>query len=71
MSDIGPSFKGLYGSTRKLTDGSVVVANDAYLRESIVHPDAKVVAGFDDVMPAPALTGQEVDEIIEYLKTIK
>jgi cytochrome c oxidase subunit 2 len=71
VSDIGPSFKGLYGSTRKLTDGSVVVANDAYLRESIVHPDAKVVAGFDDVMPTPALTDEEVDEIIEYLKTIK
>ena len=71
VSDIGPSFKGLYGSTRTLKDGSTVIADDAYLRESILHPDAKVVQGFDDVMPAPTLTDEDVNEIIEYLKTIK
>ena len=71
MDDIGPSFKGLYGRTRKLADGSTVIADDVYLRESILHPDAKVVEGFDDVMPAPTLTDEEVNEIIAYLKTIK
>jgi cytochrome c oxidase subunit 2 len=71
VDDIGPSFKGLYGRVRKMSDGSVVTADDAYLRESILHPDAKVVEGFDDVMPAPTLTDEEVNEIIAYLKTIK
>jgi cytochrome c oxidase subunit II len=71
VDDIGPSFKGLYGRQRKMSDGSVVVADDAYLRQSITHPDAKVVAGFDDVMPEPTLTDEEVNKIIAYLKTLK
>lgn len=71
VSDLGPSFKGLYGRSRKMTDGSVVTADDAYLREAILHPSAKILEGFDDVMPEPTLTDEEVSEIIEYLKTIK
>jgi len=70
-ADIGPGFKGLYGSTRKLANGSTVIANDAYLRESILDPDDQVVAGFDDVMPVPELTDKEVNDIIDYLKTLR
>lgn len=71
VDDIGPSLKGLYGRQRKLTDGSAVIADDAYLRESILHPSAQVVEGFDDVMEVPKLSDKDVNEIIEYLKTIK
>ena len=71
VDDIGPSFKGLFGRTRKMSDGSVVIANDAYLRQSIVDPDEKVVEGFDDVMPEPTLTDAEVNQIIAYIKTLK
>src|SRR5690606_13773850 len=39
----GPPFKGLYGSDRKMEDGSVVIADDAYLKESILEPEKKVV----------------------------
>src|SRR5471030_1031934 len=48
---IGPTFKGIFGRTTKLTNGSTVAADEAYLRESIVKPEAKIVATFDDVMP--------------------
>lgn len=68
---IGPTFKGMYGRQTKLTDGSTITANDNYLRESIVDPSTKIVTGFDDVMPKPELTDQEVDQIMEYLKTLK
>ena len=54
-----------------MADGSTITADDAYLREAIVDPDAKIVNGFDGVMPKPELTKKEVDEIIEYLKTLK
>jgi cytochrome c oxidase subunit 2 len=40
-----PSFKGLAGSTVKLADGTTVVADDAYLRESITQPNAKSSTG--------------------------
>ena len=41
----GPSWLGLFGSERKLTNGQVVIADEAYLRESILNPAAKVAQG--------------------------
>src|SRR2546430_5877616 len=38
----GPSFVGVYGSTVKLTSGQTVQADDAYIRESILNPSAKI-----------------------------
>ena len=38
-ADLAPSFKGIYGRTKKMADGSVITVDDAYLRESIVHPE--------------------------------
>ena len=68
---IGPTFKGMYGRKTKLKDGSTVSDDDAYLRESVVDPSAKVVDGFDDVMPKPEVTDEEVNQIVEYLKNLK
>ncbi len=68
---IGPTLKGVYGRKTKLTNGSTITADDVYLRDSIVNPSTTVVAGFDDVMPKPELTDEEVHQIVEYLKTLK
>jgi len=70
-ADLAPSFNGIFGRKQKLSDGSVVTSDDSYLRESIVHPSAKIVDGYDDLMPEPTLTDEEVEEIIRYLKTTK
>ncbi|MEX2431002.1 MAG: PQQ-binding-like beta-propeller repeat protein [Dehalococcoidia bacterium] len=72
---IGPTFQGLYGSQETLQDGSTVQADDAYLRESIVEPNAKVAQGFPSgVMPqgyGSRFSDQEIDAIVEYLKTLQ
>lgn len=68
---IGPTLKGIYGRTVKLVGGATVTADDLYVRESILKPDAKVVAEFGDVMPVPELTDEELSQILEYLKTLK
>jgi cytochrome c oxidase subunit 2 len=68
---IGPTLKGIYGRQTKLADGSMITADDTYLRESIVHPEAKIVNGFDNVMPKPELTDEEVNAIVEYLENLK
>jgi cytochrome c oxidase subunit 2 len=71
---VGPSFKGLYGSKQKLSDGTEVVADDAFIKESIYKPQAKIVQGYGPVMPAMyegKLTEENVADIIEYLKTLK
>ena len=41
----GPSWLGLFGSKRKLTTGQVVIADEAYIRESILNPAAKIAEG--------------------------
>jgi cytochrome c oxidase subunit II len=67
----GPTLKGLYGAQRQLADGSTVIADEAYLKESIVAPEAKIVKNFDDSMPPSELPPDELDAIIEYLKSLK
>jgi len=68
----GPSFKGLYGHSVTLSDGSQVTADENYLRESITTPAAKVVQGFQPVMPVfkGLLDQKQIDALIAYIKTI-
>jgi len=68
---IGPTLKGILGRTEKMTDGSTVTVEPAYLRESIVNPSAKIVQGYDDLMTKTELTDEEVEEMIEYIETLK
>jgi len=67
-----PSFLNVYGSTEPLADGSTVVVDENYVRESILAPYAKVRAGYEPVMPTyqGRLSDPEISAIIEYLKTL-
>ncbi|MBI2333189.1 MAG: cytochrome c oxidase subunit II [Chloroflexi bacterium] len=69
----GPTWFNLYGSDVKLADGSTVAADDAFLAESILDPNAKIVEGFPSpsVMPPYALTDEEITNLIAYIKTLK
>jgi cytochrome c oxidase subunit 2 len=68
----GPSLQRLYGSAVKLGDGATVKADDAYLRESILNPGAKTVAGYPNDMPTfqGLVTEEQVAMIIQYIKSI-
>lgn len=70
---VGPTWKGLYGHEVELEDGSKVVADDAYIRESIVDPMAKIVKGYPPSMPpfGAMLTEEQTKDIIEYIKSLK
>jgi cytochrome c oxidase subunit 2 len=71
---VGPSWKGLAGSTVSLTGGTTVTADDAYLHESIVDPAAKIVQGYTNDMPATfgkSLSAQQITALIDYIKTLK
>lgn len=72
-SGTGPTFKGLYGSSRPLTTGEFVTADDSYLLTSIIDPEAQVVEGFDPVMPAEfesMLTTEEIEDIVAFIKSL-
>lgn len=71
---IGPTFQGLFMSEVPLQSGGTVVADEEYLRESIVDPNAQIHEGFPPgVMPqnyGEELTEQEIDSIIAYLESL-
>lgn len=69
----GPTFKGVFGRQEVLADGTSLTVDENYLRESMLNPMAKLVAGFDPVMPTyqGILKPQEIDGIIQYLKTLE
>src|SRR5436305_11101595 len=68
---IGGTFKGLYGRKRELANGTTVIADDAYIRESIENPDAKIVKGVEPGMPPLPVSPADVNAIIAYLKTLQ
>lgn len=70
---VGPSLLGAYGRTRECTDGTTLVADENYLRESILNSSAKIVKGFAPAMPAfqGMLEESEVQALIAYIKTLK
>lgn len=70
---VGPSFKGVFGHTVELADGSNVDADENYLRQSILEPQSQVVKGFQPVMPSfkGILSDDEVTAVIAYIKTLK
>lgn len=69
---VGPTWFQLAGSQVPLSGGGTVVADDAYLKESILQPQAKIVAGFEgQQMPVYTFTDEQVADIIAYLKTLK
>lgn len=68
---VGPTWLGLAGTQVELADGSTVLADDAFLAESIKHPTAKIVKGFPPVMPVYPFTDEEIANIVAYIKTLK
>lgn len=69
----GPSFKGIFGHAVKLADGKTAEADANYVRESILQPQAKIVAGYEGIMPTfqGLLRDREISSLIEFIKTQK
>jgi cytochrome c oxidase subunit 2 len=68
----GPSLNGMFGRPVQLQTGQTVVADEAYIRESITNPHAKLVAGYPPIMPTfQGLIGEEgLLQLIAYIKSL-
>jgi len=68
----GPSLVGLFGKTVELQQGITVTADENYIRESIVDPRAKIVAGYQPIMPTfkGLVSEQAILQIIAYIKSL-
>ena len=67
-----PALEGLYGRLVALQDGTNIRADDSYIRESILDPRARIVAGFQPIMPTfrSQLDEEQVLELIAYIKSL-
>jgi cytochrome c oxidase subunit 2 len=67
-----PNLVGLFGKPVLLTGGENVTADEAYVRESILNPSAKVVAGYQNIMPSfqGLVTEEDLLQLIEYIKSL-
>jgi cytochrome c oxidase subunit II len=69
----GPTFKGLWGSERRFTDGTSRIADEAYIRESIIEPGAEIVEGYPNQM-VPFTWGEDtdlaIDSIIAFIRSL-
>jgi cytochrome c oxidase subunit 2 len=71
---VGPTLKGLFGKTViVLTDGKErnILSDESYLRKSLLEPNADVVKGYPPIMPLQEISGEEISELIQYMKELK
>jgi len=68
----GPRLEGVYGKPVLLDNGQTVVADDNYVRESIIDPKAKVVAGFQPIMPTfqGIVNEEQLLQLVAYVKSL-
>jgi mono/diheme cytochrome c family protein len=72
QSVLGPNLAGVPGSMVDLADGKRVLADDAYLRESILNPTAKIVRGFQPLMPPfqGRVSDEQLAQLLAYIKSL-
>lgn len=69
---IGPTLKGIFGKSHLMQSNEQIVVDPNYIRESILNPSAKIVRGYQAVMPSyqGIITDREIDGLVEYIKSL-
>ena len=67
---VGPTWKGLYGKTETMADGSTALVDESYLRAFIRDPKARRVKGFAPVMPQIELSEEELAALVAYIQSL-
>ncbi len=68
--EVAPSLKGLFGKSRTLTDGTTVVADEAYLRDSLLYPEKHVVEGYDPMPELDVIPEDDLQIMIDAMKKL-
>ncbi|MEM7050635.1 MAG: cytochrome c oxidase subunit II [Acidobacteriota bacterium] len=69
----GPHLEGVFGTERTLVSGSTVVADESYIRNSIINPQSQIVAGWQPIMPTfkGQVTEEQINALIDYIKSLE
>jgi cytochrome c oxidase subunit 2 len=72
VTSLAPPLAGVFGSPVTLATGETVRADEGYIRESILDPRAKVVAGYGPIMPTfqGQLSEEELTQLVAYIKSL-
>ena len=70
---IGPTIKNQYGKNIRHTDGSIIIIDDQYIRESLVDPLKYIAEGYTPIMPSykPVLSDEDIENLIAFIKALK
>ena len=70
---LGPTIKSQYGKNIRHTNGSVVIIDDQYIRESLIDPLKYIAEGYTPIMPSykPVLTDEDIENLIAFIKALK
>ena len=68
----GPSLVGIYGQPQQLQNGQSVIADDTYIRESILDPMAQVLEGYEPIMPTyeGQVSEEQLIQLIAYIRSL-
>ncbi len=71
-SNVGPTFQGIFGRQESMVSGDFITVDENYIRESILNPQATIVAGYDPVMPTyqGVLKDRDIDALIAFMKSL-
>ena len=71
-ANVGPTWLNAYGAQHQMADGSTITVDEQYIRESILAPNAQIVAGYQPQMPSfqGALSEDQIEDIIWFMKSI-
>jgi cytochrome c oxidase subunit 2 len=69
---LGPMLTGVFGNEVKLQSGETIVADETYVRESLMNPLAKIVAGYQPIMPTyqGQLSEDQIVQLIAYIRSL-
>ncbi len=71
---VGPTWQGVFGQEENLEDGTSITVDQDYLRESICDPSAKIVAGFQNIMPqnfCDTMSETQVEDVIAFIESLR
>lgn len=69
-TDLAPTLHDIWDTEVAFEDGTTTIVDESYVRESIETPGARIVAGYDGRMPTFDLTNEEVERLVEYVRSL-
>jgi cytochrome c oxidase subunit II len=67
---VAPALHGIWGTDVELANGRTVTVDEEYVRRSITEPEAEIVAGYEAIMPVFPLEPDEVDRLVEWVRSL-